>query len=188
MVGSWKKVSSERICELKVASVRRDVRRAPHTGEEHLFFVIECRDWVNVIPFIDDRKILLIRQFRHGTDEVTLEIPGGMLDSTGEDPERAASRELVEETGFSAREMERLGFVHPNPALQDNRCHTYLARGCRKIGNQNLDTAEEIEIVIRDIGEIPGLIAGGEITHSLVIAAFFHYFLEVRGIRSFGRE
>ena len=188
MVRVWKKRASERICDLAVASVRRDIKVSPATGEEHPFFVVESHDWINVIPFVDERRIILIKQFRHGTDEITLEIPGGMLDAPGEAPEEAAARELAEETGHICGEMRHLGFVHPNPALQNNRCHTFVALRCRKAGEQALDGLEEIDVLFKDIGEIPDLILGGEITHSLVVAAFTHYFLHLNKGGIFGKR
>jgi 8-oxo-dGTP pyrophosphatase MutT (NUDIX family) len=108
---------------------------------------------------------------------MTLEIPGGLVE--GQDtPEEAAKKELCEETGYQASEMISLGNVLPNPAIQNNRCHTFLAKNVFLAGAQQLDEMEDIEVIRRPLSEIPVLIRNGEINHSLVVAAFFKYFLE----------
>jgi len=137
------------------------------------FYVVTAPDWINVIPVTDDDRVILVRQYRFGIEGSTLEIPGGMCDE-GEAPADAARRELREETGYDAGELELLGSVHPNPAIQNNRCHSFLAPGVRRVGAPDPDADEAIEVVEVPLSEIPGLIAGGKITHALVIAAF-HY-------------
>lgn len=137
------------------------------------FYVVTAPDWINVIPVTDDDRVILVRQYRFGVEGSTLEIPGGMCDD-GEPPADAARRELREETGYEAGELELLGSVHPNPAIQNNRCHSFLAPGVRRAGAPDPDTDEAIEVVEVPLSEISGLIAGGKITHALVIAAFHH--------------
>ena len=105
------------------------------------------------------------------TGEVTLEIPGGMCDP-GESPLEAARRELLEETGHEAQEMVELGWVHPNPAIQTNRCYTYLARDVRQVSEPAPDGNESFEQLSVPLSEIPQLIATRGITHALVVAAF----------------
>jgi ADP-ribose pyrophosphatase len=123
--------------------------------------------------------VILIHQFRHGIREVTLEIPGGLVEEK-DTPFSAAQRELLEETGCQAERWVDLGYVHPNPAIQDNRCHTFLALGVTEAGPQSLDEKEDIAVVRRPLAEIPALIREGEITHALVVAAFWRYFMEYR--------
>jgi 8-oxo-dGTP pyrophosphatase MutT (NUDIX family) len=114
----------------------------------------------------------MVRQYRQGTREVTLEIPGGMVDPN-ETPAAGARRELLEETGFEAEELELLGKVDTNPAIQSNATYTYRARGLRKVAELSLDQAEDIEVVEVDLDEIDALVDDGTITHALVIAAFY---------------
>ena len=166
----WRRLGSERLQDCRVFEIERVRFERPEGGEEH-FYCIEAPDWINVIPVTADRRVLLIRQFRFGLNDFTLEIPGGMCDP-GESPEDAAVRELREETGHAAARMETLGWVHPNPALQGNRCHTYLAHDVVEVGEQQPDEHEEIEILHAPLDEIPALIREGRITHSLVVAAF----------------
>lgn len=134
--------------------------------------VLEAPDWVNVIPRLDDGRILLVRQWRFGIGRQTLEIPGGMIDP-GEDAARAAARELLEETGYRAGALGFLGETEPNPAFLTNRCTSFLATGLERLGEPEGDGEEELEIVAMSPEEIPRLIARGEIRHALVIAAFY---------------
>jgi 8-oxo-dGTP pyrophosphatase MutT (NUDIX family) len=115
----------------------------------------------------------MVRQFRHGTATITVEIPAGMVDPEDPDPAAAVARELCEETGYEAAELIHLGSVAPNPAFLDNQCHTYLARDVRLMGSQQLDGAEDIDIVLLTLEEIERMIAAGEITHSLTLNAFY---------------
>lgn len=167
----WRRLGSERLHRCRVFDLDR-IRFAPPDGREPRdFFVVEAPDWINVIPLTDDRRVVLVRQYRFGIEGFTLEIPGGMCDS-GEDPVAAARRELREETGYEARELVPLGWVHPNPAVQTNRCHSFLALGVVEAGPAEPDPDEAFEIMTVPLLEIPRLVASGDITHSLVVAAF----------------
>ncbi|MFH1935049.1 MAG: NUDIX hydrolase [Pseudomonadota bacterium] len=173
----WKLTSSKRDKSYRVFSLRTDHARSPRTGQEHDFFILECPPWVNVIPLTPENKVVMVRQYRHGTRSVTLEIPGGLVENN-DTSEEAAVRELREETGYQTSEMIPLGSVHPNPAIQNNRCYTFLARDVFLAGEQQQDDKEDIEVMLRHISEIPRLIREGEITHSLVLAAFYRFFME----------
>ena len=146
--------------------------RSPRTGLEHDFFGIECADWVNVIPFTPHGEVVMVRQYRHGADRVTLEVPGGIVDP-GETPAQAAARELLEETGYRAGRIEPLGEVEPNPAFLANRCHTFLATELERIGDPEGDGEEELEVVIERLEDLPRRVASGEIRHALVVAALY---------------
>lgn len=159
----------------RVFSVRqRRLREAlvpPATeAREGDFFVIDAPDWVNVVALTPQDALVLIHQWRHGVDHATLEIPGGMVDP-GETPAQAAVRELREETGARATRWLKLGAVEPNPAIQSNRCHTYLALHCTLDQPLEPDGNERIHVELLPYAEVPKLLAGGQISHALVIAA-----------------
>jgi ADP-ribose pyrophosphatase len=172
----WTLLGSERKFADRLIAVDHDRYRLEGKPEPGDFTVIRTSDWINVIPVTDGGDVVFIRQFRHGIREVTLEIPGGAVDGLDKDPRAAAERELLEETGFSAREWEHLGFVTPNPALQSNRCHTYLARGAFRAGSQRFDSFERIEVVLLSPGEAMKALGNGSVHHGLVLAAFGLYF------------
>ena len=104
--------------------------------------------------------MVLIRQYRHGIREITLEIPGGMVEA-GDSPEEAARRELREETGYAESQMILLGSVHPNPAFLNNKCYTYVAQEVSLTGKQEQDAKEDIEVILRPLDLIPRLIREG---------------------------
>ncbi len=175
----WPIISSRIDRAFRIFSLRMDRARSPLTGEEHDFIVMESPPWVNVIALTPSEEVVLIRQHRHGVREVCLEIPGGLVEPA-DTPLSAAKRELLEETGYRGESWVDLGFVHPNPAIQDNRCHTFLALDATLAGPQSLDEKEDIAVLLRPLAEIPGLIREGEISHALVIAAFWRFFMEYR--------
>jgi len=173
----WQVVSSNKDRSYRVFNLRTDLAVSPRTGKEHHFFILESSSWVNVIPLTPQKEVVLVRQYRHGTQEVTLEIPGGLVEAS-DSPEGAARRELLEETGYGSEEIISLGLVHPNPAIQNNACYTYLAKNVYPIGEQEQDDKEDIEVVLKPLADIPDIIKRGEITHALVLAAFYRYFME----------
>lgn len=175
MIEHWKTEASRLLGDFRVFRLRQDRSRSPHTGNSHDFYVLEAPDWINVVPVTPEGKVVLIRQYRHGADEVSLEIPGGMVDAEDGDPVEAARRELLEETGYAAEAMIPIGVVTPNPAILDNYCYTYLAHNVRRVGEPQFDGTEYIEVELHDLASIPQLIATRQITHALVIAAFYHY-------------
>lgn len=175
----WKIISSKFDKSYRVFSLRTDRALSPRTGVEHDFFILESSSWINVIPLTQENKVVMVRQYRHGLRDITLEIPGGLVEDS-ESPEEAAARELYEETGYRASEMVFLGSVHPNPAIQSNQCFTYLAKDVFLAGAQEQDEKEDIEVLLLPVAEIPRLIREGDITHSLVLAAYYRFFMENR--------
>jgi len=174
----WVRLDQSKVYETRVFDVLRQRSRSPRTGEEHDFFVLEARDWVNIIPVTDAGEVVLIRQYRHGIEDFTLEIPGGMVDDTDASPQVAAAREMREETGYGSDDIVPLGSIHPNPAIQANQCHTFLARGAEKRGTPQFEGTEEIEVVLEPLSRVPELIGTGVISHALVVVAF--HWLDLR--------
>lgn len=148
------------------------VRQSPHTGRSHDFTRLECPDWVHVIAFTEDGELLAVEQFRHGINSATLEAIGGVCDP-GEVPELTARRELLEETGHQSDSWLSLGWCSPNPAIQDNRCHFFLALGCQPVAELDLDPSEELRVWAVPWREWEAKLESGEIHHALVLAAFF---------------
>lgn len=173
MVKNWQKLDSKALADYRIFKSRQDVRRSPRTDQVHTFYVLESPDWMNVIPITPEGNVVFVHQFRHGIEAITMEVPGGLVDP-GEAPLQTASRELLEETGYQAEEIIPIGIVTPNPAFLDNHCYSYLARNVRKVKEPEFDGAEDIAVTEVPLAEVPQLIKSGKITHSLVIAAFYH--------------
>ena len=132
---------------------------------------LDAPDWVNIIPITAFNEVVFVEQLRYGTGKVTLEIPGGMVDS-GETNQMAAERELLEETGFQVENVIELGSLSPNPALFTNKVTSYVGHSAKK--NKDISSNDKnIKVHLIPIKDVNLLINNGEIDHVLVVAAFF---------------
>ena len=126
----WKTLKSDVAYSTPIFDLHR--RRSMHARRgERDFFILDAPNWVNIIPLAKNGDVVMIRQWRHGISEFTLEVPGGMVDPEDESPMHAARREMIEETGFDSDAIVALGKVHPNPAIQGNICFSFLAENVR---------------------------------------------------------
>lgn len=134
--------------------------------------VFEFRSWANVVALTKNNEVVLVKQYRHGVRELSLEFPGGIVDDE-ENPLEGARRELMEETGYSAGEIIEVGRIYPNPAIQENTLYCYLATDVEPTGSQHFDETEEIEVHLMPLNELLGLVRRGEFKHALHVAVLF---------------
>lgn len=166
----WEKLGDDTLARHLVFHVRRSRQRSPRTGVEIPFFLIDTADWVNIVPITTEGELLFVRQYRHGSERVSLELPGGLIDPGETDPLQAAKRELREETGHVAADWVALGDSNPNPAIMSNRCYVFLASGCSPAGELLQDLGEDIEVVRVPESDLDQLIRDGGIDHAIVLA------------------
>ena len=183
MIQPWKKIRSTPVGDFRIFTMRSDVKISPRTGREHDFFVIDAVNWVNVIAVTPDQKLVMIEQFRHGSNTVELEIPGGMMDPGETDPVASAVRELREETGYEGERARVLGKIWSNPAILNNRTITVLIENCRLKHAVDWDYGEDLATRLVLAVEIPKLVADEKIGHSLVVVALYYFELWRRGIK-----
>ena len=168
----WRVLHAEAMLHTPVLDVmnQHEVSEAGPYGD---YVAIRCPDWVMVIPVLGDRFVL-VRQWRHAAQQITVEFPGGVRDS-GEDPAETAARELLEETGFRAGRLTKLGACSPNPALFSNTFHCYLAEELTATGEQHLDGDEVLSCETRPISEVLNAFGGPEFSHALMGTALAFY-------------
>ncbi len=183
MIKPWRKISSKPLGDFRVFALRSDKKVSPRTNKEHDFFVIDSVNWVNVVAVTPDNQLVMVEQYRHGSDTVELEIPGGMIDEGETNPLGAGLRELQEETGYEGENAQIIGEVFPNPAIQSNTCFVVLVQNCVCKHPTEFDHAEDLITKLVPIAEIPKLVVEGKIKHSLVIVALYQFELWQRGLK-----
>lgn len=169
----WKKGAHKLIAPTPIFDVRAVRYTHPARKTTRNFINVHAPDWVNVIALTADHRLVLVRQFRFGTNGFSLEIPGGVIDPGETDPVAAGLRELLEETGYAGKNARLLGSIHPNPAFLDNRCHLVLVRDCKKISATDWDPDEELETTLAPVEKVFAWARSGKITHGIVLNALF---------------
>ena len=142
-------------------TVRKDTCETPSGVLVPSYYVLEYPDWVNAMAMTEDGKVLL-------------EIPGGVIDEEDASPEVAMRRELLEETGYAFDEMHFLGVVSPNPSINTNLTHMYLATGGKKVQEQALDFNEEIDVETVTVEELEKRLKNNEFLQALHASCLFY--------------
>lgn len=138
--------------------------------------VLEFQTWANVLAVTKDQKVVLVKQYRHGVQEVLLELPGGVVED-GETPMDGIKRELLEETGYTTEHFVEVGSFYPNPANQTNTMYSFLALNVEKVADPHLDDGEDLEVHLIPLDELISMTKCGEFLHALQVATLFRALL-----------
>lgn len=174
--GKWKVLSSEYLFNRPPwLTIRKDCVELPTGKVNPEFYVLEYPDWVNVTAITEDGKFVMERQYRHGLGKTCYEIAAGVIEK-GETALEAAKRELLEETGYGEGEWEEAMTISGNPSVTSNISHCFIARGVRKLSGQQLDSTEDLEVVLLDKEQVWELLVHDQIKQALMAAPLWKYF------------
>lgn len=168
----WKKTEEKLLLKTPVCDIFTQHEVSP-LGIEGDYITMKARDWIMTIPE-KDGNFILVKQWRHSEQRLTVEFPGG-VSNAGEKPEDAARRELEEETGFKAGKLTKLGTISPNPALFENHVHIFLAEDLVQTNEQHLDDDEVLSYFSLPIDEVIQNYGNDEYTHALMGCALAFY-------------
>lgn len=177
----WVVQQSEEIQDCRIFTVKRETAHTADGRKQGSFFVLDGPDWINVVPVTPDGHVVFVRQYRHGSHRLSLETPAGLVEA-GETPEETATRELREETGYSALSFTVLGYSFANPAFMTNRYTALLAEGVTLTDPTAWDEHEELEIMLIPVAEVPALIGSGAIENSFSLLSLSWYLLHKHGL------
>ncbi|MCB2189184.1 MAG: NUDIX hydrolase [Deltaproteobacteria bacterium] len=167
----WPLLNSRTMADMGLFSVSRDRALSPRTKQERDFWVVHMPDWLQVVAFTGQGRVVLVRQYRHASRQSGLEVPGGLLDPSDPDPATGALRELREETGYAGGRLVELGSFWPQPALLANQVHFFAAVGVELRGRQEQDPGEDLEVVLVAPEELDRLWADGGMHNAMSVMA-----------------
>ena len=177
--GKWKVISEHTYDSFPIFTLKKSIRENPASGAQIDFVRVDGLDWVNVMAFTANNEVVLVKQYRHGAEDYTLEFPGGCVEKEESDPKISGMRELMEETGYSTVEdPEFLGVLRPNPAMYSMKNFFYIAKNCKLTSEQTLDSGEDIEIILMPFDELIGNVKSGKFNHGMCTAAVGLYLLK----------
>ncbi|MDJ0507652.1 MAG: NUDIX hydrolase [Crocosphaera sp.] len=172
-IQKWQILQSKLVINNQWCCVRQDQVKLPNGIIIDDYFVNLRPEIALILPVTPNQEIVFVRQYRHGVQEILLELPAGAFDPKKEDSVTAAKRELEEETGYIAQQLIFMKTIYDNPVKDDNKIHIFLGLDVKNTGTINLDITEEIEVVLIPIKEIMGKIITGEICVAGTISAIF---------------
>ena len=179
---NWKKISSSYLSNHIYFTARRDRCERQDGKIVDPYFVVELPACVCAMALTENNEVILVKQYRHPIEETLLELPGGFIDP-GEDPEKALTRELLEETGYVFSSHTLLAKLTANPGVLNNYTHLFLARGGKKVTSQNLDNNEEIELGLFSQAEVRKMLRQNQIKQALHAACMFYAFEKLDSVK-----
>lgn len=177
-IEKWKTLDSEYLIRRPWLTARRDRVEMPNGRVVDEFYILEYPTWINVIAIDTEGRYVTVRQYRHGLQEVFTELCAGCAEE-GEDPETAARRELLEETGYAGGRWRLLDVLSPNPTANTNLCYSFLAEGVTRQSDQHLDETEDIAVELLERRELFELLRTNGIRQALMAAPLWRHFFEL---------
>lgn len=171
---TWNRKEKKEILRTRILNVNEISSESPD-GKNGNFIVLDAPDWCVVIPEIEN-DFLMVKQWRHGENHLSIEFPGGVIEKD-ELPEKAAARELLEETGYKASEMISLGKANPNPAIMSNHIHFFTAKNLIATGEQHLDKDEYVNYLRIPKNEVYKNFGNEDYQHALMMSALLRYLM-----------
>ncbi len=171
----WKTLSSEYLFRRPWLTVRKDRLQLPDGRVHDEYYVLEYPTWVNVIAITRDGRFVMVRQYRHGLDDIFTELVAGVAEE-GEEPLQAGRRELMEETGYGNGWWELLTVICGNPGSTNNRTYCFIARDVEPVGERHLDATEDIEVCLLSRDEVYGMLLEDRVKQALMAAPLWKYF------------
>lgn len=176
-IEKWATLEREYLFKRPWLTARKDKVQLPDGRVFDEFYILEYPTWVNVIALTPEGRMVMVRQYRHGLQDVFVELCAGCVEP-GEEPLAAAKRELLEETGYAGGEWEALDVLSANPTSMTNLNHTFIARGVTLQGEQHLDESEDIAVELYSQEEVKTMLRRNEIKQALMAAPLWHFFAE----------
>jgi ADP-ribose pyrophosphatase len=170
----WREIRREPVADCRIFRVERSLAESPVDGSEHDYYRVLSNDWIQVVPVTAAGQVVMVRQYRHGASSIVLEIPGGLIEP-GEEPEAAAARECLEETGYRIEQLQPLGDMNPNPALHAHRLHSFFALDAKRVAEIQNTEREHTEVELIPVDRIAALLRAGRIDHCLVVATLWQF-------------
>jgi len=172
---SWKVLEQTEVFAAGPLKLTTDRCELPDGRVMPRYFIMNFPDWVNILPITKDGQAVLVKQYRHASKKWHIEVPGGSMDPhRSETPLQGARREMLEETGYDSQKIEHVSSHYPNPALQNNQMHTFVALECEKTQEQDLDEFEDLEVYFCSLEKLEEHLAAGDIDHSIMVASVVH--------------
>ncbi len=182
--GGWKVHTDTKVDDYGIFRTRKSLRENPRTATSLELFLIDGLNWANIFAITPNNEIILVRQYRHGIEDFTIELPGGCVEKE-EDPKEGVIRELQEETGYITDDAEFLGTLRPNPAMMSNSIHFYLARNVNVSSTTNLDPGENIDVITIPFKKFLQEASAGKILHALNVAGIAMLLLKYPEVRNY---
>jgi len=183
MIRHWEIRNRKILHDFKLMQIESKEACSPRTGKSMDVMAIHFPDWVVVLALTAKQEVIMVNQYRHGTENVHLELPGGLVDPDDLSPLAAARRELLEETGYGVPELHVIGECFPQPAILSNRCFVCLAQDAESQQKQALDDGEDMEVVKIPLADISSKIHNKEIDNGMTLLAFYYYWMHQENIK-----